>query len=196
MRPLDVGFDMDGVIYDFRQAHSDFEVSRGNLHCSLDRADDHWDYFQGWDMSLDDWLASYAEGVDAGHVLWRGEPMSGAQAAFDAIHSMGHRIHIVTDRSIGTDPQGATRAWLEASGLTFDTLTFSRDKTTVSTDVFIEDRLENADALNAAGTLCYLINRPWNAQPGDDRPRVDTLDEFVSKVAAFKPSLERVKAEA
>lgn len=181
MNTLNVGFDVDGVLYDFRKSHSDFEVARGNAHCALDLAADEWDYFAGWGMTLDEWLASYAEGVNAGHVLWAGGTLPGAKEAFDAIRAQGHRIHLVTDRSIGDDPQEATFAWLQANGLEPDSVTFSRDKTVVETDIFIEDRLENADALNAAGTLCYLINRPWNACD-DDRPRVDTLAEFVERV--------------
>lgn len=179
-----VGFDMDGVIYDFRQAHSDFEVGRGNAHCSIERAFDCWDYFEGWGFTLDDWLKSYAEGVDAGQILRHGEPLPGAVMAFRELRAQGHSIHIITDRSIGSDPQGATRAWLEDHGFVYDTLTFSRDKSAVPTDIYIDDRLENADALNhQTSTLCYLINRPWNQQPNDHRPRVDTLDEFVAAVA-------------
>lgn len=186
-----VGFDLDGVVYDFRKAHADFEVRRGNAHCSLDAALDHWDYFEGWGQSLDDWLKSYAEGVDAGHILWRGDPLPGAVQTFRMLRHAGHTIHVVTDRAIGGDPQGATKAWLAEHGLDYDSLTFSRDKTAIPTDIFIEDRLENADALNAAGTLCYLINRPWNQAGEDHRPRVDTLDEFYSAVEDYSAVMIR-----
>jgi hypothetical protein len=177
-----VGFDLDGVVYDFRKAHSDFEVGRGNLHCAIDKALDHWDYFHGWGFTLDDWLTSYAEGVDAGQILRTGEPMLGAVEAAEALSLAGHTIHIVTDRSIGVDPESATREWLHKVGFPYCSLTFSRDKRAIPTDIFIEDRLENADALNEAGTLCYLINRPWNRVTGDTRPRVDSLAEFVREV--------------
>jgi FMN phosphatase YigB (HAD superfamily) len=176
-----VGFDLDGVVYDFRGAQSTFEVARGNSHCSLDLAADHWDYFEGWGWDVDQWLVAYAEGVDAGHILRVGEPLPGAVEAFRDLRAAGHSIHIVTDRSIGVDPEGATRAWLAEHGLVYDSLTFSRDKTVAAVDVFIEDRLENADALNAAGIPCYLINRPWNYHE-DDRLRVDTLTEYVARV--------------
>lgn len=186
-----VGFDLDGVVYDFRAAHSAFEVARGNEHCALELAADHWDYFEGWGQSLDDWLKSYAEGVDAGQVLWLGDPLPGAVDTSHRLKAAGHSIHIITDRSIGTHPQEATRSWLDGVGFVYDTLTFSRDKTCVPTDIFIEDRLENADTLNAAGTLCYLINRPWNARPGDSRPRVDTLDEYFDRVQNFSSIMIR-----
>jgi hypothetical protein len=180
-----VGFDLDGVWYDFRRAHSEFEIARGNTHCTLEACDPGWDYFEGWGMSLDDWLRSYAEGVDAGVVLRHGEPMPGAVWSSRRLAELGHTIHIVTDRSIGTDLGSASRAtaaWLADNGFVFHSLTFSRDKTVVPVDVFIEDRLQNADALNAHGTPCYLINRPWNAPHDDDRLRVDTLEGFVAAI--------------
>ena len=180
-----VGFDLDGVWYDFRKAHSEFEIARGNTHCTIEAADPGWDYFEGWGMSLDQWIASYLDGVDAGTLLRYGDPLPGAVESSRQLAAMGHTIHIVTDRSVGTDAGAssrATAAWLADHGFAFHSLTFSKDKTVVPVDVFIEDRLENADALNAAGTLCYLINRTWNAPADDGRPRVDTLDEFVAAV--------------
>jgi hypothetical protein len=46
----------------------------------------------------------------------------------------------------------------------------------------IEDKLENYDALNAAGTRTYLINRAWNKVPGDNRRRIDELAEYVQAI--------------
>jgi FMN phosphatase YigB (HAD superfamily) len=186
-----VGFDLDGVVYDFRAAHSAFEVARGNENCALDLAADHWDYFEGWGMSLDEWLTSYAEGVDAGHVLWMGEPLPGAVEVSKRLKDAGHTIHIVTDRSIGSEPQRATREWLDSVGFVYDSLDFNKDKTVTPTDIFIEDRLQNADALNEAGTLCYLINRPWNAVTNNRRPRVDSHDEFFDRVQDFSSVMMR-----
>jgi len=180
-----VGFDLDGVWYDFRKAHSDFELSRGNSHCTLESADPGWDYFDGWGMSFGDWERSYLDGVDSGALLRHGDPLPGAVESSRALALAGHTVHIVTDRSVGSDlgaSSRATAAWLADHGFVFHSLTFSRDKTVVPVDVFIEDRLENADALNAAGTRCYLINRAWNGPAGDHRLRVDTLEEFVSEV--------------
>lgn len=179
-----VGFDIDGVCYDFRAVHAQFEVGRGNHHCALELAADHWDYFEGWGLSLDEWLTSYREGVDAGVILRDGDPFPGAVEATHALKTAGHTVHFITDRSIATDPtepERATRYWLDRHGFAYDALTISRDKTSVPTDYFIEDRYENAVALDHSGSRSYLINRPWNT----DRPfgrRVDTLDEFVSAV--------------
>lgn len=178
-----VGSDADGVFYGFREVHSAFEVGRGNAHCALELAADHWDYFEGWEMNLDEWLTSYAEGVDAGVILWTGEPLPGAIETYQAIRDAGHSIHIGTDIFVGKEPEKARLHWLETTGFPYDTLTVTKDKTVLDVDIFLEDRLENADAVNASGTLCYLINRPWNQVPGgDDRPRIDRIEEYYDKV--------------
>lgn len=182
-----VGFDLDGVWYDFRKAHSQFELRRGNRHCTIENCDPGWDYFDGWGMTFDQWMKSYTEGVDAGALLRHGTPLPDAVWSSRTLAEQGHTVHIVTDRSVGTDlgvSSRATAAWLADHGFVFHSLTFSRDKTVVPTDYFIEDRLQNADALNAAGTRCYLINRPWNAPANDGRLRVNTLREFVDAVNA------------
>ena len=185
-----VGFDLDGVWYDFRKAHSDFEVGRGNTHCTLDACDPGWDYFAGWGMDFDAWMKSYTEGVDSGALLRDGDPMPGAVWSSRRLAELGHTVHIVTDRSVGTElgaSSRATAAWLAEHGFVFHSLTFSADKTVVPVDVFIEDRLKNADALNAAGTPCYLINRSWNGPADDDRLRVDTLAGFVAAITEEPP---------
>jgi hypothetical protein len=182
-----VGFDLDGVWYDFRRAHSEFEISRGNTHCTIEACDPGWDYFIGWGMDFTQWSNSYRDGVDSGALLRYGEPMEDAVWSSRAVAALGHTVHIVTDRSVGTDAGAssrATAAWLADWGFVFHSLTFNADKTAVPTDVFIEDRIKNADALNDAGTTCYLINRPWNAPHDDHRPRVESLREFVALLPA------------
>lgn len=180
-----VGFDLDGVWYDFRQAHSEFELGRGNTECTIENCDPGWDYFLGWGMNFEQWALSYRQAVDAGRLLRFGEPMTDAVWSSRAVAAAGHTVHIVTDRSAGSDPgvsSRATAAWLADNGFVFHSLTFSADKTVVPVDVFIEDRLKNADALNDAGTPCYLINRPWNSPHDDGRLRVESLREFVGLI--------------
>lgn len=184
-----IGFDLDGVVYDFRRALSDYLLAKGLDHCTIENTADHWDFFEGWDFTVADFLREFTAGVDAGVIFRRGEPLPQAVWATRSLAELGHTIHIVTDRMVGTDPgasQRATAAWLADHGFVFHSLTFSADKTVVATDVFIEDKLGNADALNAAGSRCYLINRPWNHAPDLDghapRLRVADLREFVAEV--------------
>jgi 5' nucleotidase, deoxy (Pyrimidine), cytosolic type C protein (NT5C) len=181
-----VGFDLDGVVYDFRRAISDYLVNTGRTDCSLDRALSHWDFYEGWGLTLDEYLDLYEAGVDAGQVLRYGDPFPGSVEATEALERAGHTIHIVTDRSVGSRPGISSRhtaAWLADHNFVFHSLTFSSDKTAVDTDFFIDDRFENYTARVAKGLNCHLLTRPWNQDLGDrDTQRVDSLEEFVEIV--------------
>lgn len=185
---LRIGFDLDGVVYDFRKALSEFLVASGRTECTIEAALPHWDFFEGWGLNLNEYLDLYRAGVDAGYVLRVGDPYPGAVDATRTLAAAGHSIHIVTDRSVGTDagaPARHTAAWLAEHGFVFDSLTFSSDKTVVPTDYFIDDRYENYVARRSAGQNCHLLTRPWNADLGDHTTtRVASVDEFVEVILA------------
>jgi uncharacterized HAD superfamily protein len=68
--------------------------------------------------------------------------------------------------------------------MNYDELHFTADKTSANCDFFIEDKLENYDALILAGVKAYLLNRPWNQVPGGDgRNRINDISEYVDAVA-------------
>jgi uncharacterized HAD superfamily protein len=100
---------------------------------------------------------------------------------------MGHEIVIITDRSFGKTPEvshNLTVEWLRQHNIYYDELIFSADKTCSPTDLFVEDKLMNYDALVAAGTKTYLINRPWNlVDGGDARNRIDRIEQYGDAVA-------------
>lgn len=177
-----IGWDLDGVGYGFKEANCLWEAARGNTHRSLEASHKNWTYYKGWGMSTEEWLKSYAEAVDDGYLLWQGEPLPNFVAVAEQFRKDGHTNHVITDRSIGKEPEVATKFWLDEIKFPYDSLDFSPDKTIVPTDFFIEDKVENADALNEAGTLAFLINRSWNEPHDDGRIRVDTLWEFYDRV--------------
>lgn len=180
-----IGWDLDGIGYRFKEANCEFEVARGNLHRSLENSSPEWHYYTKWgDLTTPQWLITYAEGVDAGYILWKGEPYPDFVDVARKFKEDGHTNVVITDRSIGKDPQGATKHWLASIEFPYDEIYFSPDKTIVPTDVFIEDKRENADALNAAGTRCYLFNRSWNAPFDDGRLRVDSLWQFYKETTS------------
>lgn len=187
-----VGFDLDGVVYDFRKAISDYLVGAGRPECSLDRALPHWNFFEGWELSLEEYLDLYEAGVDTGQVLRFGDPLPGSVEATEALERAGHTIHIVTDRSVGTRPGISSRhtaAWLAEHEFVFHSLTFSSDKTAVATDFFIDDRYDNYIARITKGMSCHLLTRPWNEGLGDETVRrVNSIDEFVDIVLSSPTS--------
>jgi hypothetical protein len=193
--PLRIGFDLDGVVYNFRKALSDYLVASGRFECTLDNALPHWDFFEGWGLTLEEYLALYRSGVDDGFVLRLGDPLPGSIEGMKRLYDAGHSIHIVTDRKVATDPNRPsllTEAWLLEHGVPFDSLTLSSDKTAVATDYFIDDRYENYVARVRAGMACHLLTQPWNANLGDcSTERVDSVEQFVDEILGGTPPRDR-----
>lgn len=185
-----VGIDLDGVCYDFAES----------LRCYLRAADlydkynviegepDKWHFYLDWGMTLEEFIEHCNKGANLGWVFGWGEPRDSAPDALAFIKGLGHSIDIITDRAFGQTPEVSeanTKRWLEHHGFVYDSLTFSADKTCVPTDMFIEDKLENYDALAAAGVEVYLVDRPWNQDGSKVRRRVKSIQEFAT-VVGFK----------
>lgn len=191
MTGLRVGVDLDGVGHRFEQACAKAFLAQGWAHPLLREmaAEDgqarRWHWYEDVGMTLAEFLAACHRAADDG-LLFTGHAWDGFAAALDRIRAAGHEVHIVTDRSFGSRPevsQDLTRAWLTELGAAYDSLTFSSDKTSVPTDVFIEDKPSNYDALRAAGVACYLVTRPWNAEhPVPPMHRVRSVVEFADLV--------------
>lgn len=180
-----VGWDLDGVEYDFAES-----VRRTVKHFGLDDKfrlcegePSSWYFYRAWGMSDAEFVELCHRGADAG-IIFSGVRRPGGLESMKRVRNAGHEVHIVTDRSFGSSPevsQEITRMFLLTHGYEYDSLTFSADKTVVPTDYFIEDKLENYDALDAVGTEVYLINRPWNLRD-DNRRRVDTIEAFADRI--------------
>jgi len=185
---LKVGVDLDGVCYDFADSLREYLVRHGlaEKYSIIPGEPDKWHFYHDWGMTTEEFVKHCNDGVDARIVFGWGQPRDLAPSALSFIRSFGHTVHIITDRQFGFTPevsQEVTKFWLDGYGVEYDTLTFSADKTCVETDVFVEDKLENYDALIAAGVDCYLIDRPWNQDPGDNRKRIKSIQEFATIVA-------------
>lgn len=178
-----VGWDLDGVEYDFAES-----VRRAVKHFGMDLPlcygePSDWYFYRPWGLSDAEFVDLCHRGADAG-IIFAGERRPNGLEAMARLRDAGHSIHIITDRSFGSHPavsEKLTRLFLEEHGYQYDSLTFSADKTVVPTDFFIEDKIQNYDALDAVGCEVYLINRPWNLED-DNRRRVNFHVEFVQKV--------------
>lgn len=185
--PLLVGEDIDGVNYPFDPNYRAYL----RTHCGFTAEQTktpagHWYFYRDMGQSDEQFVATCHAAVDAGVLFRTGEPFEGAAASWLAMIEAGHEIHIVTDRRFGTGQASldATIAWLDEHGFWYDSITISADKAICpDIDVFVEDRLENHDALTAAGIPCYLVNQAWNhVSEGDDRFRVASQAAFADLV--------------
>lgn len=193
MKKLRVGFDLDGVMYDFGNSVRRYLDSIGRQYGFKDDEDEphHWNFYEYWGMDLDEFKQICNDGADAGFIF-SGPARSNAVWAAQAVKAAGHDIVIITDRQFGSTPQVSHKAtfnWLSLHSIPFDEIYFSADKTCVQTDIFIEDKLQNYDSLVAVGTPCVLVNRPWN-QEDDYRFRVDDIVEYpdIVQLASFEYS--------
>lgn len=181
-----IGFDLDGVLYNFGDSvrrYLEF-TGQGHVWKSGPTKEAYWDFYKDWGWTSKQFVEFCNEGADAGFIF-TGPARPGASEAVNAIKSMGHTIHIVTDRAFGSCPSVShmnTTKWLREHDIPFDSLTFSADKTVVKLDMMIEDKLENYDALVATDVYTFLINRAWNQVEGDTRLRIDELSEYVQAV--------------
>lgn len=195
MARLHVGKDLDGCYYDFA-------ANYWTSCCRLGLIDEpnwwvmyppqatHWEFYEDHGHTLEQFLANCNEAADKG-LLWGGSVWPGGKESWGRVAERGHFIHVKTDRAFGSHPiasEVGTRMWLGMNQLRFHTLTFGPDKTAgPPVDIMLEDRLANYDALEQSDTCgqVWLMDRPWNQDPGDNRRRVYTHDEWVIRVDAL-----------
>jgi FMN phosphatase YigB (HAD superfamily) len=183
-----IGLDLDGVLYNFGDScHRYLEATgRGDLWKSGPTPDPFWDFYKDWGWTSKEFVQFCNEGADAGFVFC-GPTREGAVDAVRRIKRLGHQIIVITDRSFGSTPKvsqdNTLRWWKENRFPDFDEIHFTPDKTIVQTDMMVEDKLENYDALIKAGTDAYLINRAWNiVDGGDARKRINSIRDFAGIV--------------
>lgn len=197
---LAIGFDVDDVIVPWMRPAHHLCVEAGL--CDVGDWPQTYHPWTDYGCEYEDWLKVIGEGIRLG-TLYRENPYPGVVEAMNKLwrHDRpndlryGVRVPLVTARATGDWPWAEeckqhTYAQLERCGVPYSWLTFTRDKTSVRSDYFIDDSLRNYDELDAAGVRVFLQNRPWNEIPeGDDRRRVDSVAEYVDIV------LEEASAE-
>lgn len=186
---LVVGWDIDGVGFTFGdscRAHLD-HTGRGHLWKSGPTPEPYWDWYKDWNWTSAEFVKFCNEAADCG-CLFTGGVRDGYKEAVEEVKSLGHTNVFITDRSFGSTPEVShelTYKWFRENGIEYDELHFSADKTVRRVDLYIDDKLSNYDALDAAGVEVYLLNRPWNrTDEPDARRRIDTIAEYVEKVKA------------
>ena len=158
-----IAFDLDGVLFNFGQSCKDYLDATSRGH--LWKSGPTPAPFWDW---YKDWGWTSAEFVQFCNegvdagYIFRGNVRDNAVAAVWEVKTAGHNIIVATD------------------------------KTEANADIFVEDKLQNYDALMQAGVECWLINRPWNDVGPDQRNRIDDIIEFPSKVAARVDHHERL----
>ena len=184
-----VGFDIDGVLHNFGNGCYDYLVATGRAEVwkSGDNLKPDWYFYKKFrePWTDEEFVQFCNDGVDAGYIF-NGHVRDNAVAAVQAVKDAGHEIIVVTDRSFGTTPEVSEQRtiewWNEFMFPWFDELHFSADKTVGETDIFVEDKIANFEALWDAGTPCYLVTRPWNEDFDAGEYRISDVIEYPKKV--------------
>jgi len=180
-----VGFDSDGVLDNFGEGvRQTLEaVGKGHVWKSGPTEKPFWNFYEDWGWTFAEFKELVDFGVDRG-IIFSGHWREHAIDAVRKVAELGHEIIIITDRSWGSDPRHSQQNTVEAftrAGIEYDELWFSRDKTVAPVDTFVEDKLENYDALVDNGVKTFLINRPWN-QVRDARNRINCVCEYADAI--------------
>lgn len=182
-----IGVDLDETSYPFVDTLARW------IHAKTGRPLDEmppareWAFYESWGYPVDEFLKHYREGVDAAFILSVGVPIAGARDAILALQSSGHTIHFVTDRFVGECAQANTEEWLTTWEIPYDSITYTKDKTVVQTDAFIDDKVTNVDELRAVGCLAYVFDRGRSEQQGHPH--------LISDWPAFVAEIERLSVE-
>lgn len=197
-----VGIDLDGVCYDFaaslrQYVHQSYGTPGPDravnatdcTNCMKGHPDPwRWEFYLDWEWSEATFKRWVRDGVDEGVVFLWGPALPGTKDAFVNLDDAGHEVVVVTDRVGlgGPNARKNTEMWLLKEGLSYHELHYQADKTLVDLDYHLDDKLENYDALDAAGVKVYLWDRPWNQDDDKERRRVSSWDEFLEQVEGIE----------
>jgi hypothetical protein len=185
-RPLDIGLDIDGVLYPFVKVVAGYATKVLGRECS-DQAGS-WDWYnRQWGLTSEEFFALCGRGVHGDVLYTEGAPLPGALPAVQALAEAGHRIHYISARAISGVPVSLawhrTAEWLRRWDFPIDSLTISEDKACRPTDVFLDDSPHMCDMLLAAGHPRPVLwcHSPTQTHSAD---RVFTWAEFLDIVDA------------
>lgn len=182
MAPLSIGFDWDDVMISWYDRA--VELCRIAGVCPADVTPSSWSMHEEMGCTLEEWVAVLDAATVSGE-LYDTVPYPEALEAMRRLYWEGHYIHIVTARGTFHGNQHneriheITRAQVEEFAVPHHSLTFTRDKTVVPTDYFIDDNVRNVKNLLDAGVEAYVLTRPWNLD-ADLPHRVASVEEFAN----------------
>lgn len=165
---MKIGWDLDGVLYDFVGCLRDWMEYRdptGAEEGKYKPAASTWEFFEtDWGMTLDEFKAAMSGAAFDGHLYHSRGPIDGMLEVVQWSLNSGHENHVITHRAeLGAKEN--TERWLHHYGVPHDSLTFCADKSIVNVDVLIEDRGEHLDNWFAkTDKPGILVEQAWNEQ--------------------------------
>ena len=185
---MKIGLDLDGVFYPFQAEYQKYLFNKGRITKAQSQEPPlSWNFHHAWDIDNKEFMEHFIEGVNKRIIFLGGDPYPGSIEPVQRILDLGHTIHIITDRTVGAPGVSfaLTAEWVDLHmPKPITSITFTRDKTVVPTDMMIDDKPDNVRELLAVGCDAYLLNQGWNQEATDlDNHRVSSVSEFADRVA-------------
>lgn len=179
-----IGVDVDDVLFDwFGRAHAACEqagITNGQHPAQ-------WQCWLDYGCTETEWLAVMEQATLDGS-LYIGDPLPGAIDALRDLEGAGHTIHIVTARGFsahGDLIRRHTVDWFREWDIPHHSLTFSKRKTLVQVDAFVDDSCKNVCELEAVGIPTWMVDAPHNQHVTDHR-RIAHIREFADIILAME----------
>lgn len=189
LRPVKIGWDIDGVGYDFPAALKFFAE---HYEPGIDGADltlpaRSWDWWTSqWGWSKDQFRRIHHRGIHSGVLYQSSGVMEGFREGLQRVREAGGTNHLITARPALADPLVAsqTTRWLRTNSLDglVDSLSFSTDKGLIDWDYYLDDHAPTVEALRERGLAAFLYDAPYNRDlwGGLDEWRVTSIGKFLS----------------
>jgi len=177
---MKLGIDLDGVVVDFHRWFIEDFNDRNHTNLTLADWTDYEFTNAGFNRdSINEYILNQAK---KGEFILPGE-IPNASETLQKLHKK-NSIHVITYRSDRAKESAIT--WLEARGVPYDSISFTKDKARIAyllnIDVMIEDDVNQSKAVAGVGIETLLYDRPYN-QSVQSVPliqRVKNWDEILN----------------
>jgi hypothetical protein len=181
MRALHIGVDVDDVIFPWYHLAHEASLRAGITNGAEPKS---WQPYEEYGCSQQAWFDALEVATLDGS-LYRGDLYPGAAEALQRLIDAGHYVHIVTARGFFNHGHLIRQATVHTlKDVPHHSLTFTKDKTIMRLDAFVDDAVHNVQALVAAGIPTWMVNQPHNAG-FEYHLRVNHVSEFVDSVLSM-----------
>lgn len=168
MRALTVNVDMDGVVYRMTKRLRQL-MQRDGLVGSNCPTPTTWDIPEAWQMPRKAFWEAFHNYTCHDKLFGSGEAEAGAVEALQVMRSQGHRVRIVTSKTLNSTTSTMqaridTVRWLTAAGLGNLEVVFTGGyaKQGYPADIVIDDK-PALEWVQSKPAVNLLFHQPWNA---------------------------------
>ena len=197
---MNIGVDLDDVIYDFTGTLQQWLLFRG-YPATCPRIS--WAEPKEWGLNQEQFIQEIVLSINNGGLYYQGDVVDNAKEVLEKLIATNN-ITIVTSRANFVElPQKvklglyqATLNWLQVNKIPYDNIIYIKDKSELikKFDIFLDDKYTNYLKLKQTNTISLLFNTLRNQQY-NVLERIHSWDEFyeICKGLEYEYFLSRSK---